>query len=59
LNLEDGAEKIEEWLNDYNDCRPHSSLGDRTPQEFAASFAQAAHERSKLIPNIPTGSGLG
>lgn len=59
LNLKDAAEKIEEWRNDYNDCRPHSSLGDRTPQEFAACFAQATPERSKLIPSIPSGSRLG
>ena len=27
------------WRNDYNHCRPHSSLGYRTPAEFAASLA--------------------
>jgi len=27
------------WLNDYNHRRPHSSLGYRTPAEFAASLA--------------------
>lgn len=59
LNLKDAAAKIEEWRKDYNHCRPHSSLGDRTPQEFAACFAQATPERSKLIPSIPTGSRLG
>lgn len=59
LNLKDAAEKIEEWRNDYNDCRSYSSLGDRTPQEFAACFAQATPERSKLIPSIPCGSRLG
>ena len=27
---------IEAWRNDYNDLRPHSSLGALTPSEFAA-----------------------
>jgi len=27
------------WRNDYNHRRPHSSLGYRTPAEFAASLA--------------------
>jgi len=26
---------IEDWRIDYNTCRPHSSLGDLTPSEFA------------------------
>jgi putative transposase len=25
-----------EWLDDYNTIRPHSSLGYKTPREFAA-----------------------
>jgi putative transposase len=29
-------ERIEDWRIDYNTIRPQSSLGDRTPREFAA-----------------------
>ncbi len=36
FNLTDAREKIERWRDDYNRTRPHSALGDRTPQEFAA-----------------------
>jgi putative transposase len=36
LDLRDAAQKVEAWRIDYNECRPHSSLGDRTPKEFAA-----------------------
>jgi putative transposase len=36
LSLEDAREKIETWRRDYNDFRPHSSLGYLTPSEFAA-----------------------
>ncbi|MEX2430967.1 MAG: IS3 family transposase, partial [Dehalococcoidia bacterium] len=30
---------IEAWREDYNGVRPHSALGNRTPQEFAAGMA--------------------
>ena len=35
LSLEDARRTIEEWRNDYNENRPHSSLGGLTPKEFA------------------------
>jgi len=35
LTLEDAAEKIESWRRDYNEHRPHSSLGNVAPAEFA------------------------
>ena len=35
LSLEDAREKIEAWRIDYNEYRPHGSLGNRTPKEFA------------------------
>jgi putative transposase len=34
-NLFDARRKIGEWRREYNEQRPHSSLGYRTPQEFA------------------------
>jgi putative transposase len=34
LSLEDARRKIEVWRRDYNEQRPHSSLGDLTPSEF-------------------------
>ena len=34
--LEEAREIIEEWRNEYNGFRPHSSLDDLTPLEFAA-----------------------
>jgi putative transposase len=36
LSLEDAQEKIEAWRQDYNENRPHSSLGNISPEEFAA-----------------------
>lgn len=41
LSLEDAKSKISAWREDYNKNRPHSSLGNRTPQEFAAEQAEA------------------
>jgi putative transposase len=35
-DLEDARTKIDAWRHDYNDVRPHSALGNRTPTEFAA-----------------------
>jgi putative transposase len=43
-NLFDARRKIAAWRKDYNEERPHSSLGYRTPKEFAAqaeSFCRA------------------
>jgi putative transposase len=33
-SLADARQKIEVWRLDYNDHRPHSSLGDRSPSEL-------------------------
>ena len=37
-SLEDAKMKIEAWRKDYNEHRPHSSLGDETPLGFAESW---------------------
>ncbi|MBE0555750.1 MAG: transposase [Proteobacteria bacterium] len=34
INLDDAREVVEAWRVDYNQTRPHSSLGDLTPAEF-------------------------
>ena len=39
VDLRHAREMIETWRVDYNTVRPHSSLGYRTPEEFAASVA--------------------
>ena len=31
LDLDDACEKVEEWRAEYNEVRPHSAIGDRTP----------------------------
>ncbi len=39
LSLGEARETIEAWRRDYNEVRPHSALGNRTPQEFTACGA--------------------
>ncbi|MFT2009784.1 integrase core domain-containing protein [Pontibacter sp. 13R65] len=32
--MKDAEVKIEDWRQEYNSVRPHSSLGNRTPEEW-------------------------
>jgi len=38
LSLEDAREKVEEWRQHYNRERPHGSLGNVPPVEFAKAL---------------------
>jgi putative transposase len=55
LSVADGQEKIEAWRNHYNAERPHSSLGNLAPEEFApasaAALTPAASEQTLAMPN--------
>jgi len=44
LSLADARSKIEAWRRHYNESRPHTALGWRTPQEFALAAALEAAE---------------
>ncbi len=39
VTLDDARVTIERWRQEYNAGRPHSSLGDRTPEEFTRALA--------------------
>ena len=39
ISLEDARQMIEAWRCDYNQARPHSSLGQLTPSAFASTVA--------------------
>ena len=41
-DLADAREKIELWRRDYNEVRPHSALGNRTPIEYVKQCAGLA-----------------
>jgi putative transposase len=47
MSLEDAREKTEEWRMDYNQSRPHSSLGNVPPEEYATlnGAAEAVNTR--------------
>ena len=34
MNLKHARDVIEDWRRDYNNARPHTSLGGLTPKEF-------------------------
>jgi putative transposase len=41
INLTHAQQIIENWRNDYNQYRPHSSLNNMTPKEYMESLAEA------------------
>jgi putative transposase len=41
FDLSDVREKLERWRLDYNQVRPHSALGDRSPEEFSRDWKQS------------------
>lgn len=65
LDLDDARRKISRWRRQYNEHRPHGSLGNLTPREFAArsgslqsSEAHQEQERSPQTPSAPLTGGL-
>ena len=44
LSIEDAQSKLEVWRMDYNEYRPHSSLGNMTPSDFAGSLPTEANK---------------
>jgi len=59
LTLDDARETIESLRIDYHQVRPHSSLGYRTPEEFATGYANV--ESKKRFPHshsLADGCGL-
>ena len=41
LSMADARQRITAWRDDYNRNRPHSSLGNLTPSDFAAQLEEA------------------
>jgi len=48
MSLEDAREKTEEWRRDYNQNRPHSSLGNVPPEEYATLNGAAEAVKTRL-----------
>jgi putative transposase len=49
VSLDDARQKIEAWRRDYNEARPHSSLRNLTPCEFAQYGQQQRSEEGGLL----------
>jgi putative transposase len=49
LSIDDAWEKIEAWRRDYNEARPHSSLRNLTPSEFAILGQQQRSEEGSVL----------
>jgi hypothetical protein len=61
VSVEDARVKARLWKDDFNDVRPHSSLGYLTPSEFARRCAGSApfaartplHQHSEKTEPLP------
>ncbi len=42
LSLTDAQTRVDAWRRDYNELRPHSALGQRSPSEFAKNLLGAS-----------------
>jgi putative transposase len=49
LSLEDAKEKIEAWRRDYNEWRPHSSLDNLTPKQYADEHSSSEIQNSLFL----------
>jgi putative transposase len=49
VSIDDARAKIEAWRHDYNHVRPHSSLRNLTPSEFANTGQQQRTEEGSLL----------
>jgi putative transposase len=47
LSLEDVRRTIEEWRREYNQERPHSSLGGKTPEEFKRIMTRSGEQSNR------------
>ena len=45
-DLEEAQAILDDWREDYNEVRPHSSLGNATPAEYAASLEEEGYPSS-------------
>ena len=50
--MDDARETIEDWRFDYNEVRPHSSLGYLTPEEFRRATGYANVESKQRFPHL-------
>jgi putative transposase len=55
LSLEHAEAIVEDWRQDYNQVRPHSSLGGRSPEEYASELTDSVPPLgAELKDPVPT-----
>lgn len=47
--MADAQAKLLEWQRDYDEVRPHSSLGQNPPREFAAAWQLTRAARGDFL----------
>ena len=55
MDLDDAREKVESWRRDYNEERPHSSLGNATPEEFVAQNQTKKADPNRVLEAVTNG----
>ena len=56
LDLDDACEKVKECRTEYNEVRPHSAIGDRTPLSLVQQPRQ--HAEASNRPEVLSRTGL-
>ena len=59
FDIPDARIKLERWQTDFNHSRPHSSLDDRTPAEFAAVAAGEPPSALSTVDKAVSAAGQG
>tara|TARA_Y100000031_G_C7958486_1_gene264835 strand:+ start:282 stop:527 length:246 start_codon:yes stop_codon:yes gene_type:complete len=49
LSLEDAKIQIEQWRKDYNQFRPHSSIGRMPPEHYALEVFKEQFKAKKIV----------
>jgi transposase InsO family protein len=57
-NLWDARRKVTRWRTEYNEQRPHGSLGYRTPAEFAKAVGTESHGKDVGFAHLENASGV-
>jgi putative transposase len=60
LSLEDAYEKINHWIDEYNNFRPHSSLNDQTPADVVEQYQSIENPNNKksCLPAAPVSEAM-
>jgi putative transposase len=51
MSLVDAREKLEEWRRDYNEVRPHSAIGNKSPIALMKSIGITSPPMAKTAQN--------